>query len=264
MQLFLLVFLGMVLGACAGADPRTDNTKAVAERGDHTGAAAEPMGNAQPKLEAMNQAKNEVQVVPGTTSAGTSFGEDEAKAVYASGDYTRAAVLTRPFADQGKAWAQFNLATLLEEGKGVPKDEKQAEDLYRKAVAQGDKRAQVKLELMNRAKHQAQEDEAKTAYEKGDYARAAALVRPLAEQGRAWAQFTLGVMHQYGKVVPQDDQKALAWYRKSAEQGYADAQYKMGLWEYSGNHRGHKESRARDLYFSTLNAQEIVQGKQTF
>jgi len=237
MQLSLLVVLLLVLGACAGADPRADNAKAVAERGDHTGGASETVGNAQPKLEAMNQAKNEVPAVPGTTSGGTASSEHEAKTAHEKGDYTRAAALTRPFADQGQAWAQFNLAAMLEEGKGVPKDEKQAEDLYRKAAAQGDKRAQVKLESMNRAKHQAQQDEAKAAYEKGDYARAAALVRPLAEQGLAWAQFTLGVMHQYGKGAPRDEKQAGVSYRKAAEQGYADAQYKLGVWELNGRHK---------------------------
>lgn len=99
MQLFLLAVLWMVLGACAGTDLRADNAKAASERGDHAVGAVETIRNAQPKLEPMNQAKNEVQSVPGTTSAGTASSEDEAKSAYASGDYTRAAALTRPFAD---------------------------------------------------------------------------------------------------------------------------------------------------------------------
>lgn len=99
MQLSLLVVLLLVLGACAGADPRVDNAKAVAERGDHTGAASETVGNAQPKLETMNQVKNEMKVVPGTTSAETASSEEEAQSANTSGDYTRAAALTRPFAD---------------------------------------------------------------------------------------------------------------------------------------------------------------------
>ena len=74
-------------------------------------------------------------------------------------------------------------------------------------------------------------EDADSAYQNGDYARAAQLSRSLAEQGDAAAQFHLGVLYAQGRGVPEDDQEALKWYRKAAEQGYAPAHYNLG-WMY--------------------------------
>jgi uncharacterized protein len=67
------------------------------------------------------------------------------------------------------------------------------------------------------------------AYEKGVYATALRLLRPLAEQGEASAQYNLGVMFDNGQGVPQDYATAVSWYRKAAEQGHAAAQNNLGL-----------------------------------
>ena len=45
-------------------------------------------------------------------------------------------------------------------------------------------------------------EEAVSAYDRGDYALAARLLRPLAEQGDAWAQFGLGMLYLNGQGVP--------------------------------------------------------------
>jgi TPR repeat protein len=67
------------------------------------------------------------------------------------------------------------------------------------------------------------------AYEHGDYATALQLLRPLAEQGNARAQYKLGAMYDMGVRVPQDDAEAVQWYRKAAERGNADAQVILGM-----------------------------------
>ncbi len=67
------------------------------------------------------------------------------------------------------------------------------------------------------------------AYERGDYATALRLMRPLAEQGDAAAQSNLGVMYDTGQGVPQDDAEAVKWFRLAAEQGDATAQYNLGV-----------------------------------
>jgi hypothetical protein len=107
--------------------------------------------------------------------------------------------------------------------------------------------------------------EAETAFQKGDYAKALKLARPLAEdgnpraeaivgsayyrgrgvaqsdteaatwfkraadQGDAVARFQLGVMYGEGRGVPQDFSEAARWYERAAEQGDAQAQYNLGL-----------------------------------
>jgi len=50
----------------------------------------------------------------------------------------------------------------------------------------------------------------------GDYATALRLLKPLAEQGLADAQFNLGVMYATGRGVPQDDVRAHMWYNLAA------------------------------------------------
>ena len=72
-------------------------------------------------------------------------------------------------------------------------------------------------------------EDAKDAYQKGKYAQAIELFRPLAIQGDANSQRYLGIMYFDGKGVTQDYQEAVKWYLLAAEQGNASAQYNLGL-----------------------------------
>ena len=72
------------------------------------------------------------------------------------------------------------------------------------------------------------------AYKRGDYDTALKEFLPLAEQGVAVAQFTLGGMYDKGHGVPQDYQEAFRWYRLAAEQGNEAAQGKLGTMYYLG------------------------------
>ena len=64
-------------------------------------------------------------------------------------------------------------------------------------------------------------DDGQAAYDRGDYATALQLWRPLADQGDASAQSSLGAMYAFGKGVQRDDAVAVTWFRKAAEQGHA-------------------------------------------
>ena len=68
-----------------------------------------------------------------------------------------------------------------------------------------------------------------TAYKAGNYNKALRLLQPLAQQGDAYAQHNLGIMHYQGKGIAQDYQQARAWWQKAANQGYAAAQYNLGM-----------------------------------
>jgi len=59
-------------------------------------------------------------------------------------------------------------------------------------------------------------EDANAAYQSGDYTKAADILRRLAEQSSAQAQYNLGVMYRNGQGVQQDYTEALKWYRKSA------------------------------------------------
>ena len=58
------------------------------------------------------------------------------------------------------------------------------------------------------------------AYERQDYSAALQLCRPLAEQGDARAQLSLGGMYYNDQGVQQGYSEAAKWTRKAAEQGY--------------------------------------------
>ena len=59
-------------------------------------------------------------------------------------------------------------------------------------------------------------------------------LRARAEQGYAWAQYSLGFAYATGEGVPQDFAEAVRWYRRAAEQGYAEAQNNLGAAYYTG------------------------------
>ena len=73
---------------------------------------------------------------------------EEAELIYERGDYTQAARLFRPLAEQGIASAQFNLGVMYAKGQGVQQDYQAALKWYRKAAEQGDARAQYNLGLL--------------------------------------------------------------------------------------------------------------------
>ena len=73
---------------------------------------------------------------------------NDALDAYNKGDYKSAVNEWSSLADQGNATAQFNLALMYEDGKGVLKDYKQAVKWYRRAADQGHAIAQNNLGWM--------------------------------------------------------------------------------------------------------------------
>lgn len=71
--------------------------------------------------------------------------------------------------------------------------------------------------------------EYQAAYDRGDYKGALKILKPMADQGDATAQFNLGVMYAEGEGVPQDYKEAVKWYRLGANQGRATAQLNLGV-----------------------------------
>ena len=72
------------------------------------------------------------------------------------------------------------------------------------------------------------------AADRGDYATALSLWRPLAQQGNALAQYNLGVMYFHGLGVMRDYGEAVKWYRLAAQQGNPIAQYYLGMTYFNG------------------------------
>ena len=62
------------------------------------------------------------------------------------------------------------------------------------------------------------------AFDKGNFAVALKLARPLAEEGDARARSLMGYLYYHARGVKQDDAEALKWFRLAADQGDASAQ----------------------------------------
>ena len=107
-------------------------------------------------------------------------------------------------------------------------------------------------------------EDADAAYVRGDYQTAIQLLRPLAEQGSANAQYNLGVIYADGLGVPQDNGEAIRWYRLAADQGEARAQHNLGVRYESGEGVGQNYAEAERWYLlaAAQGLADIVGGLQ--
>jgi len=83
------------------------------------------------------------------------------------------------------------------------------------------------------------------SYNRGDYAPAIRLFRPLAEQGNAKAQSVLGVMYRRGQGVARSSVRAFLWFSRAAARG--DARAKVELREVSQTMTPEELSQAREM-----------------
>jgi hypothetical protein len=87
-------------------------------------------------------------------------------------------------------------------------------------------------------------------------------MRITAAQGKAEAQFNLGVMYYEGRDVRQDYSQAAAWYRKAAEQGYAKAQFILGGMYKKGQGAPQDYTQAY-MWLNLAAAREIANARET-
>ncbi len=90
--------------------------------------------------------------------------------------------------------------------------------------------------------------EARAAFESGDYETALAIWQPLAEAGHADSQCGLGQMYGNGFGVMMDDALAIKWYSLAAEQGHAKAQFNLAVMHQNGWGFPQSDVEAMKLY----------------
>jgi len=78
-------------------------------------------------------------------------------------------------------------------------------------------------------------EDGRDAYQKGDYAGALKLLRPLADAGNPEAQVYIGLSYEFGDGVAKNTAEAVKWYRQAAEKGSIDAAYNLGTIYEEGN-----------------------------
>ena len=138
---------------------------------------------------------------------------DEGLKAYNAGDYETALKVFKPLAEQGIARAQFILGLMVDRGKGVSKDRREAAKWYELAAEQGFADGQFNLGSM---------------YENGkgvrqDYGEAAKWYQLAAEQGSVYSQVSLGYLYSFGEGVRKDRVYALMWFNLATFQGYKEA-----------------------------------------
>jgi len=126
---------------------------------------------------------------------------------------------TKELAEQGLAYAQYNLGVMYRIGQGVPQNDTEAVKWYRVAAEQGHFKAQNNLALM---------------YSRGEGvpkndAEAFKWYRMIAGQGDSVGQYNVGIMYAQGVGVSKSYRKAYAWASMAAAQGDNDAKEAMNL-----------------------------------
>lgn len=128
-------------------------------------------------------------------------------------DYKTAYKLYKELADKGDAEAQYNLAIMYRQGKGIKQDTKIALEWFEKSAAQGLTNAEYYLGHL---------------YDSGDGVprdpqTAVSWYKKAAEKGNPLAQSNLGVAYASGEGVQQDIIKAYVWFSLAASQGLTAA-----------------------------------------
>ncbi len=75
----------------------------------------------------------------------------------------------------------------------------------------------------------APDDDARAAYDNGDFATAYQIWSELAAQNDGRAQYALGVMYATGSGRDKDPVQAFEWFSKAAENGHLKAMYNLGI-----------------------------------
>jgi uncharacterized protein len=138
---------------------------------------------------------------------------EDGMAAFERNDYATAFAKFTKAAEAGNTSAQFRLAIMYAQGKGVPEDNRKVMFWLTKAAKAGDAEAQGELAMK---------------YERGstdvpqDDVEAMFWLTKAAEAGNTSAQLILAI--KYNKAIPPDFKKAAHWYTKVAEAGDANAQ----------------------------------------
>lgn len=126
----------------------------------------------------------------------------------------------RTEAEAGSAIAQYNLANLYADGKGVPQDDDQAAKWYLAAAEQDLPEAQYNLGVLHQLGRGVPQDTAQTLrwfFKAAD------------EGNHIGAQHGLAVMYATGRGVTRDYAQAAKWFKRAAVQDHMDSKYNLGI-----------------------------------
>ncbi len=105
-------------------------------------------------------------------------------------------------------------------------------------------------------------DEAKNAYDTGQYESAYQEFEILYGEGDAEAAYYLGRMHHFGEGVSQNYSQALNWYRTAADGGHAEAYFVMGQMYEKGQGSPQDFTRAFEAYRAASDLDHMASRKR--
>ena len=134
------------------------------------------------------------------------------------GDFVLATPALRTWAEAGDAGAQFALARMYANGRGVPEDGKAAELWYRRAGRQGDARALAELGrlYLDGKKVPQNSREALKLFEEA------------ASKGSALGALELGLIYYEGEIVSKDYALSFQHFQRAARNGSVAAVDRLG------------------------------------
>lgn len=98
-------------------------------------------------------------------------------------------------------------------------------------------------------------EDAVEAMRSGNFAIAYCIMRPIAEQGDADAQYNLGWMYVNGYGLRVNDSLALDWWKKASRQGHVDASFSIAMLYSLGEGEVRKDTNAAiDYYLKAADA----------
>lgn len=234
--------------------PGLDPLPAASEgsiQGAHSAAAApaKPVAAAQETTEDAVGQNVELAAARGEAWAMVMLGRKKVASGVDGRQISEGLEMIRRAADQGDAGAQYELATLYAEGRGVVRDSNLAILWGRKAAEQGNVEAQFAVGKIliessdeeDRAQAAAYLQRASdsgnvqavlfwaTALGRGQYginkdeARAEAVLRPWAEAGNSDCQFVLAALYKFGNSYADRRDEAYVWMQRAADQGHQQA-----------------------------------------
>ena len=159
-----------------------------------------------------------ISLIVGLASAALAGPLEDGVAAYKKRNYETAMKLLKPLADEGNPVAQEHVGRMVERGKTVPADFRDALDWYVKAADQGDALAQGHVGRIYRSGF---------FNGRADFGNALKYYRLAAAKNVAVAQLGLGSMYKAGEGVPENEAEAVTWFRKAADQGDAAAQMNL-------------------------------------
>ena len=134
-------------------------------------------------------------------------------------------------AARGDAGAQYDLAIMYHEGRGVRQDDTEAVRWLREAAERGHAAAQFGLASLHTV----------GSGVPVDHAQSVRWLRQVAMQGHVEAQFGLAMLYAIGEGVPEADDQAARWIRQvvrrfqqGAERGDAEAQFLLATLRLAG------------------------------